>query len=84
KQSWQELSFITGLSYLALPVVSIFSTSRNIIHYQYDRDATLLFMDLLLFFTGGLFIYIARVVRRKGQTSAITSRPKAQTQGVSQ
>lgn len=84
KQSWQELSFITGLSYLALPVVSIFSTSRNIIHYQYDRDATLLFMDLLLFFTGGLFIYIARVVKRKGSTSAITSRPKAQTQGVSQ
>ncbi|MGS0498858.1 PepSY-associated TM helix domain-containing protein [Pseudoalteromonas mariniglutinosa] len=84
KHSWQELSFITGVSYLALPVISIFTTSRHILNYQFERDATLLFMDLLLFFTGGLFIYIAHIVWRKGHEPAVTARPKRPPRGVVQ
>jgi hypothetical protein len=71
QNSWQELSILDGGLFLALPLLSIFTTQRHLLSYQIEQDLTLLLIDLFFIIVGVMFIFIASKIKKHRNSNAI-------------
>ncbi|MDV6314829.1 PepSY-associated TM helix domain-containing protein [Idiomarina sp. HP20-50] len=64
ERTWRDGALFNGITFLALPVVSVFTVGRHIFNYQYPRDWPLLGIDISLWVTALIFLALTRYLFR--------------------